>query len=195
MSLLTKPTALTSASRVLFSLINTLYTDLYDKIGHTVSGRGTLTWENLSASAAIVNTQILNTAAVLGGGTTQAMANAFKQTAPYYDVSAGNTGTMTNAAAAALAAGKLWQRTGGTTTITTITGGTEGQVIVVIKEHAVTLTHSATDTLNSLHMKSLAVGSAGASHTATGTTADSMSFKFIYTTNGGAWTNLQWLEI
>ena len=197
MSLLTKPSALTSASRVIYTLFNTIYDDLYNKIGHTVSGRGTLTWENLSATAEIAATQIANTAAVLGGGAVQEMVNAFRQTAPYLETATANVGTMSNTGAAGtIASGKLFQLTNNADTITTLLGGTEDQEIYLVIIHAgKTITHSTTDTLNVIHLKADNSADARSSLTAGGAATDPTILRLIYTKLGATFANLQWVEL
>ena len=53
---------------------------------------------------------------------------------------------LANAATPSAAAGNVF-RTGGTTTITDLTGGTHSQVIVILAEHTVTITHGASTIL------------------------------------------------
>src|SRR3990167_6846461 len=186
MGLLTKPSALTTLSRILYSWLNSRVDDLYDIIGTTTNGRGSLNYLNLSASANLDGSQIANTAAVLGGGSEQAMANPFNMSMPRLDTSSGAFGTLTNAAAAAKTVDKLFQKTSGTTNITTITGGKENELMVIVKIHSCSLTHSATDVLDSLHNKTIA------NYNNANTAADAESHTYIYTTNNGSWANLQW---
>lgn len=75
MGLLTKLVALLSSDRVTYTYVNNIVDDLYNALGTTINGRGSLTWENLSATAEIVATQVSGTAAVLGGGVTQVFIN------------------------------------------------------------------------------------------------------------------------
>lgn len=66
MGLLTKLATLLSSDKVRYDYVNDLVDDLYDIIGTTINGRGSLTWENLSATAEIVPTQVADTAVVRG---------------------------------------------------------------------------------------------------------------------------------
>lgn len=162
MSLLTKPTALTAASRIVYTLLNTLYTDLYDKIGNTGNGRGTLTWENLAANAALEHTQVLNTAAVLGGGALQEMSNKFRQTYPAYLESAANRSAVTaDNSTLAVEVGKLIQRISRSAAVNldTITGGANGDVIIIsadVTAGSVTYVHTEDATVNMIRTKTAA---------------------------------------
>lgn len=191
MALITEPPDKATGDNVAASDYNTLKERIYDEFNGNIDNA------NVKTAANIAATKIANVAAVLGGGAEQAMVNPFNQSLPRLETAAANHGTLTGAPSAtrAIVAGKLFQTTDTTDLITLLTGGTEDQIIIIKKIHAVTITHTAADTLNSIHLKTLDATTTPSNHSGSGTAANPMLIKLIYTTLGGTFANLQWVEI
>lgn len=205
MSLLTKLAALLSSSRVTYTYINSIVDDLYDKIGTTTNGRGSLTWENLSASANLAATQVQNTAAVLGGGSSQAMTNPFVMSDPRFDTAASNIATAISVASAATTVAltepnKTFQRLTFPSTVaadavlTTITGATANKVYHFAVDNqdaaqSLFFTNTATNTANSF--KHHAHDTPGTSLAAPPNTIISMGF-YVFGDLNGSGVNQWW---
>lgn len=103
---------------------------------------------------------------------------------------------MASASSIALDPTYLYHKITGTTTIGTITGASsEGQVAILIIQGALTLTHTGTDTANSIKIAGVS-GSAPANYVATGASALVNHFvKLVYTKLDGAYTNFQWVQV
>lgn len=167
--------------------INQLYSDLYGSLGTTIAsggtGQGTLDWTNLSLTANIRATQVADQAVVCGNATNPGVqaitrptsvsgANTFLETAgggwsPDLTASDIQTSALVGSAqSVVMGAGKsvLKLTSAAAASLSLITGGYEGQKITVVLADAnTTVNHTATNTLNSIHLnrKANVVGDAG----------------------------------
>ena len=151
---------------------------------------GTIDNTGIATGADIDPAKLLGTAAVRSGSGQQAIVKETMFSLPRLDASSGNTFAMANGATPAIDRTKLFQKTGGVTTITGLTGGLEGDEIMVYKAHAVQITHGTVDAANTIHLKSGANDAAGAFGAANPKFIHLLCSKF-----GADFASLQWFEI
>lgn len=168
MALVSKPSDYSSATAALWSILNTLKNTIYDEFN------GNIDDANIKSGAAITPSKVADTAVVIANtvapGTqtitrpTTVSGGPFYETAQggfTFDASAGNiqTNDINGATTFALTAGKGVYRitTTGAETLTTITGGTEGDVIYLISDDTdLTITHTVALTANTFWLRGVA---------------------------------------
>lgn len=170
MGLLTKPAALTSFSRAIYTWLNSRVNDLYDIIGTTTNGRGSLNYLNLSPTADLAPSQGRGTFATLTDPDTlgtQSVTRATQVLDPRDPLSEFSTSTQIASGAATIAianAAKRYQRyyfdaaSAANALISTVTGATVGKVYTFFVNNQdaaqyVQFTHTEADTANSFKMK------------------------------------------
>lgn len=150
---------------------------------------GGITDYNVSATANIQASKILNTAATLTGVAAQAMSQPIAFSLPRLTV-VSNSETVASATNMAVTSTTLVKKVTGTTTIVTITGGIEGQRITLLLATNLTITHGVLDAVNTIHLKLLANLVTGAACVA----ANPRTVDLLCTKMDGQFTNLQWIE-
>lgn len=171
MGLLTKPAALTSISRAIYTWLNSRVDDLYNIIGTTANGRGSLNYLNLSATADLAPGQGRGTFATLTDPDalgTQSVTRSTQVLDPRDPLSEFSAVTDIPSGASTIAianAAKRYQRyntNAGTfaanALITTVTGATVGKVYTFFVDNLdaaqyVLFTHTDANTANSFKMK------------------------------------------
>lgn len=199
MALITNPDDYDSTTAALWSTLNTLKNTIYNEFN------GNIDDANIKTGAAIAPAKVADTAVVIANtvapGTqtitrpTTVSGGPFYETAQggfSFDSSAGNQEaiTLNGASTFALVAGKglyLVSITGAET-LTTITGGAEGDVIYLLWEasdNSLTVTHTAAQTADTLSLR----GRANETWTTAG---GKFVVRFRYSTVGGTG---KWYEI
>lgn len=182
MSLLAKPADYTNTTLNASSL-NTEKNTIYDDYGTVVNGQGSINYQNLSLTANIRPTQVIDGAMLLANTYLPGTQTATRPTkfsggvwgietglnGIVCDTSAGNQQAQALVGAAqtfALTAGKgvYLLTSGAAASLSFITGGVQDQVIfLVLKDANTTVNHTATNTANSFHLsrKAAVVGDVG----------------------------------
>ena len=166
MGLVTKPSDYTSATTATHTTLNTLKNTIYDEFNGNVDN------DNVKSGAAITSSKIADTAAVLGNTVSpgeQTMTRPTKVSGRVQFKEADLSGwsfdeddtesiTINGATTFALVAGKGCYKVSitGAETLTTITGGQEGDVIYIVwmaTDNTLTVTHTAATTTNTLSLR------------------------------------------
>lgn len=149
--------------------LNSRFQSVWNALGYTTLGQGTLDWTNLSLTAALRNTQMADTAVVCGTGTsgtgvqTITKKTAFDSGSMKHETGASNRETIANADASTLAARTFWKKWApvAALTINTLLPGTvheQGDTISIVVDNSgsagtFTLTHTTDNTLNAFRLK------------------------------------------
>lgn len=197
MATIVKPKTWAAGEGVVETDLNSDFDTIYNDYN------GNVTDANIAVAAAIQASKILNTAVTCTGAAEQAVSQPTKFKLPRYNFDGNSDADYTIAGAAqtitlttmttrrkrvkAVAAASLSLIAGATT---------EGQEIVVDLSPitgtfagAVTINHSATDTLNSIHLKGLANRIGGAA------SFNNCLTRLVYSKMDGSFTNFQWFEL
>lgn len=198
MASVAKPKTWAAGESPVFSDLNLDFDTLYNDYN------GNITDFNIAVSAGIQASKILNTAVTAVGAAEQAVTQPTKFKLPRYNFDSNAEGDFTIVGAAqtiALADSSKRMKTvkavaAASLSVITPPAASEGLEIVLAVSPttgtfagAVTINHTATDTLNSIHLKTEANFVGGT------TTGNTRMIRLVLTKMNGYFTNFQWVEL